>query len=445
MISEVGLSKDSKTRPVTAANGENFEIRLATSSDREALCRVCLLTGDSGKDGSSFFKDPLILGRRWVLPYVDLEPAMALCLVSLENDEVCGYALGCLDTVDFARRLEKEYLPKMREIYPRDLEVEAPFQDSDVVKDFYKFELPPEEVYTKYPSHMHIDLVPRVQGAALGRTLLGTLLHTIRSQGENTRNIHLEMSKSNSRAASFYRRCGFRELCPRGDDIYLGLHAQAPAVPGDFTASLEGLHRDLAILAVPSCLWDWKESHLRAGEPYDSALAAKAASAFDSYMSTSLSEKATDGGGSRARELESLDHVRVQYGSAYLLWCLSGEPAMGRLPLGLCISVMMLLQLQTLPNNKTVGDLVDSAPTVREVVRRSKMLAGAEGSFEFEDPALSGHLGNLRGVLLGATKEGRKESLEMPGYFTYFGAPDETTTDLVVNSLKEILDNVNHC
>ena len=86
---------------LTASTGERFVVRRANDGDREALCRVCLLTGDGGKDASAQFKDPLILGRRWVLPYVQLEPSVALCLVSEDNQEVCGYALGCLDTLDF--------------------------------------------------------------------------------------------------------------------------------------------------------------------------------------------------------------------------------------------------------------------------------------------------------------------------------------------------------
>ena len=244
------------------------------------------MTGDGGKDASTQFKDPLILGRRWVPPYVSLEPFMALCLVSEDhNQEVCGYALGCLDTMTFAKKLKEIYLPQMQKIYPIDHHVESPFRDNEVVKDFHNYELPPESVYTKFPSHMHIDLVPRVQGAQLGRTLLGTLLHTIRKQGGTM--IHLEMHKDNERAKTFYRRCGFRPLCPRGNDLYLGLHASLPnpelvSIPGGAV---------VRVMALSACLWDWNEAHLRVGEPYDADVAQQADTLFHSSLSGSSSEE----------------------------------------------------------------------------------------------------------------------------------------------------------
>ena len=82
--------------------------------------------------------------------------------------------------------------------------------------------------------------------------------------------IHLEMHKDNERAKVFYRRCGFRPLCPRGDDLYLGLQATIPK-PGH---PLPGAIAD--IFAYGVCVWVWKEAHLRTGEPYDAKLVEQA-------------------------------------------------------------------------------------------------------------------------------------------------------------------------
>ena len=58
-----------------------FTIRPAKESDREAMYRVCLLTGDSGADGTHLFPhQPQLLGQRWVGPYLTLEPGLAFVL-----------------------------------------------------------------------------------------------------------------------------------------------------------------------------------------------------------------------------------------------------------------------------------------------------------------------------------------------------------------------------
>jgi ribosomal protein S18 acetylase RimI-like enzyme len=81
------------------------------------------------------------------------------------------------------------------------------------------------EPYDAYPSHLHIDLLPRVQGQGYGRELMGQLLERLRERGSP--GVHLGMSAVNDRAYGFYRALGFSELAREGSgesgSIYMGL------------------------------------------------------------------------------------------------------------------------------------------------------------------------------------------------------------------------------
>ena len=95
-----------------------FTVRQATPDDRSAALRVCLLTGDEGYDASDqYVYDPDALGKRWVAPYLDLQPDLAFVLED-EDGLVCGYCLAALDSTEFAKRLQEEYLPPLQAIHP---------------------------------------------------------------------------------------------------------------------------------------------------------------------------------------------------------------------------------------------------------------------------------------------------------------------------------------
>ena len=81
------------------------------------------------------------------------------------------------------------------------------------------------EPYGTYPSHLHIDLLPRAQGRGFGRRMLEAVMDTLARRGSP--GAHLGVSPSNGRALGFYERLGFRELVrvgsPSDGCIYLGM------------------------------------------------------------------------------------------------------------------------------------------------------------------------------------------------------------------------------
>jgi ribosomal protein S18 acetylase RimI-like enzyme len=188
----------------------NFIIRPARPGDEAGAYYVCLKTGDHGNDGEPFYReDPDALGRIYVGPYLALEPELSLILE--DEQGICGYALGTFDSRSFYARYEREWRPELRARFP-----EPPGDSSTwtrVQHVYHSYHHPDyfcPEPYEDYPSHLHIDLLPRAQGRGYGRRMMEHLMDKLRARG--SRGAHLCVSALNERAIGFYQRLGFREL-----------------------------------------------------------------------------------------------------------------------------------------------------------------------------------------------------------------------------------------
>lgn len=213
-------------------------IRLARPGDEAAAYHVCLKTGDHGADGEPFYReDPDALGRIFVGPYLAFEPGLSLLLEDAQG--VCGYALGALDSRRFYARYEVEWRPDLCARFPAPEGDPAGWTRVQQVHDSYHH---PDyfcpDPYEAYPSHLHIDLLPRAQGRGYGRRMVEQIMDTLRRSGSP--GVHLGLSALNTRAEGFYRRLGFRELARNGPPhdrvIYMG-KALAQPQPGGHLAS----------------------------------------------------------------------------------------------------------------------------------------------------------------------------------------------------------------
>lgn len=196
-----------------------FTLRLAEPRDRAACYAVCLGTGDSGRDATHLHTDPDALGNVYVGAYLAFEPELALVLE--DQAGVCGYALAALDTLEFQRRYLKEWLPPLQALRPAPAGPAARWSRDEQLWHFYHHpELFLPEPYAEYPSHLHIDLLPRAQGRGYGRAMMEDLLGRLARRGSP--GVHLAMAHDNHRAAAFYAKLGFRELARGADAIFLG-------------------------------------------------------------------------------------------------------------------------------------------------------------------------------------------------------------------------------
>jgi len=76
----------------------------------------------------------------------------------------------------------------------------------------------PDELAGDYPSHLHLNLVPRLQSQGLGRQLMNTLTHALREQGSV--GLHFFVWPANQRAVGFYRHLGFTVISAEGPVIF---------------------------------------------------------------------------------------------------------------------------------------------------------------------------------------------------------------------------------
>jgi ribosomal protein S18 acetylase RimI-like enzyme len=196
---------------------DSFRLRSATPDDLPALYRVCLATGDAGKDATHLQDDPDLLGEVFVGPYVMLEPSLAFTLEGPRGP--AGYVLGALDTARFNQRLKREWLPKLRKLHPDPGDDPEDWRGSDWVRHVLHhpfLDFPP--VLKPYPSHAHVDLLTEARGHGIGRHLMQTIMEQLAGRGSP--GLHLQVNPKNSAAQAFYSNLGFEPL-------------SSPDLPGD--------------------------------------------------------------------------------------------------------------------------------------------------------------------------------------------------------------------
>ena len=199
-------------------------IRPANAGDLAGAYHVCLKTGDHGADGEAFYReDPDALGRIYVGPYLAYEPELSLVLE--DEQGICGYALGALDSRAFYDRYEAEWRQDLCARFPEPRG--DPKGWTRVQHAYHAYHRPDyfcPKPYDAYPSHLHIDLLPRAQGRGFGRRMVEQIMDTLRRRG--SAGVHLGVSTLNTRAFGFYTRLGFRELTRVGAGtdgcIYMG-------------------------------------------------------------------------------------------------------------------------------------------------------------------------------------------------------------------------------
>ena len=182
-------------------------IRPYDASDRDALYAICLETGASGEDATNLYLDPRLLGEVYVGPYVEFEPALAFVVEDAEG--VAGYVLGARDTRAFEARCEEAWWPPLRARYPLE-HFPAGSADARLLEVVHRPHPAPDDVVRGYPSHLHVDLLPRTQGQGYGRALIERLLDALHAAGSPA--VHLGVGEANQRAIGFYQRLGFTLL-----------------------------------------------------------------------------------------------------------------------------------------------------------------------------------------------------------------------------------------
>lgn len=204
-------------------NASSVRIRQYQPTDLDDLYRICLQTADNGQDATPLFRDPRLPADVYLVPYVTFEPSLAF--VAEDARGPGGYIVAALDSRAFERRLKDDWWPKLRVRYPEpppDVAEALPAAVRYALHDIHHPWDTVDELASRFPSHMHIDLLPRLQGRGIGRKLIETLVANLRDQGSP--GLHLIVGDGNQKAVGFYRHVGFAEV--QDDDMLpaAGLH-----------------------------------------------------------------------------------------------------------------------------------------------------------------------------------------------------------------------------
>ena len=191
-------------------------IRPLRREDRDVLYAICLKTGDAGQDATALYRDAELLGHIYAGPYAALEPESGFVL----EDEagIGGYIVGARDTDAFETRLEQEWWPPLRARYSDPAALPEP--ERHLAQSIHKPWRTPKRITEPYPSHLHINLLPRFQGG-WGKRMMDRWLAAMRDAGSP--GAHLGVGTRNERAVKFYLRYGFKEFQRWNDVLMLGI------------------------------------------------------------------------------------------------------------------------------------------------------------------------------------------------------------------------------
>ena len=182
-------------------------IRPFRPGDEPALADICLRTADAGGDATGVFDDDRIWADVFVLPYVARHPELAF-IVETDDGRVAGYIVGTPDTHAFEDWFHDEWWPQRGARWPLPA-VERSRQDGTLIYAYGR-RGGSEPYGDEYPAHLHIDLLPDVQGAGWGRRLIDTLVGALRER--EVTGLHLLAASDNEGALAFYPRVGFTPI-----------------------------------------------------------------------------------------------------------------------------------------------------------------------------------------------------------------------------------------
>jgi ribosomal protein S18 acetylase RimI-like enzyme len=193
---------------------EEILIRRAVLSDLPYVYEICLKTGDGGKDASDLYFDQYLLGHYFAAPYL-IFPA-GICFAAEYQCRPQGYIIAAPDTAAFNQWMEEQWLPPLRKRYrqPFPPELIRSEKEGQFIGLLHKCHFPIDTAalpwLAGYPAHLHIDLLPSLQGKGMGRALMDTLFAELERQ--KVLGLHLGVGSSNKSAIAFYQKLGFSVL-----------------------------------------------------------------------------------------------------------------------------------------------------------------------------------------------------------------------------------------
>lgn len=187
-------------------------VRPYVVEDRGAVRRICHATGYMGETAQWYWSDQESFADMWTGYYTDVEPESAL--VGEIGGQVVGYLLGCVDS----RRAWNPGVVALRHTLRGGLLWRPGTAATiwrtvwDLVADTSRGRRLVRKPFSdrRWPSHLHINLLPEARGDGLGAALIETWLDRLRALGSP--GCSLETLAENSSARAFFAAVGFTPL-----------------------------------------------------------------------------------------------------------------------------------------------------------------------------------------------------------------------------------------
>lgn len=190
---------------------DTVEIRQAQIQDLPYLYEICLKTAAEGRDGTDLYFDPYVVGQYYVAPYIFYE--REFCFVATKNGVPSGYIVATKNTQGYNEWFEDKWLPVLREQFSSEngYTPKTAIEKSLISLLYTNHSAKINSSYSsQYPAHLHIDLLPSLQGFGCGRKLMEKLFSTLADKG--VPGIQLGVGKENTNAQGFYTKMGFSIL-----------------------------------------------------------------------------------------------------------------------------------------------------------------------------------------------------------------------------------------
>ena len=178
-----------------------MNIRHPAPQDLPGIYHVCLATGDAGADATTLHQNPDLLGHVYAGAYAVRHPEHGY--VVADELGIAGYVLAVPDTRAFESWQEAEWYPPLRAQSPW---TDADTPDGRLSRLLHAPERRAAGVLDRWQAHLHIDLLPRLQGRGLGRELISRALDGLHAEG--VRGLHLAVDSRNTGGQAFYPRVG---------------------------------------------------------------------------------------------------------------------------------------------------------------------------------------------------------------------------------------------
>jgi ribosomal protein S18 acetylase RimI-like enzyme len=183
-----------------------------SKEDENVLSEICFITSFVYPDESQ--KD--LLNWKWLKPYCRIETQNCFKAVSDKNDEIAGYILSTLDSLDFEKKCKLMFNKQLEDLSETFLRNHT-LSESQLKEfnDHFSYSIsdindPDYIIKKEYPAHLHINVLPDYQREGLGHKLIDRLLTHL--QQNNCSGLHLGVGAKNLKGIQFYKKYGFKDL-----------------------------------------------------------------------------------------------------------------------------------------------------------------------------------------------------------------------------------------